>query len=162
MRKILPWLVGALVTLMAAFGISQVGAQQTTTPPIVAIACAYNTSPPAQTTGNFYLVQCGPSGGSPVVYTKPGALAPLGYQQISAGTLAASTSLTVPAGATFAVVQVEASTVRWRDDGTAATATVGMILTPGSTLTLSGAAELAAVQFILQSGSPILDVSYYK
>lgn len=99
---------------------------------------------------------------SVAVVSKPNNYAPLGYQQITAGTLASSTTLTVPATSTIAVIQVEAAGVRWRDDGTAPTATVGMLLAPGNTLTLSGAAELAAVAFILSSGSPILDVSYYK
>ena len=105
-----------------------------------------------------------PVSGSSVgpIYTKPGAYAPLGYQQITAGTLASATPLTVPAGATIAVVESEAASVRWRDDGTAPTATVGMILAPNNVLTLSGAAELAAVQFILLSGSPLVDISYYK
>ena len=97
------------------------------------------------------------------IYVKPGAYTPLGYQQITAGTLASSTPLTVPANATIAIVQAEAAGVRWRDDGTAPTATVGMILPAnGPPMIFSGAAELAAVAFILQSGSPILDISYYR
>lgn len=99
---------------------------------------------------------------SVAVVSKPNALAPLGYQQITAGTLASATSLTVPSGATIAIAQVETANVRWRDDGTAPTATVGMILTPSTQIVFSGAVELAAAQFILQAGSPILDISYYK
>ena len=95
-------------------------------------------------------------------YIKPGAYTPLGYQQITAGTLASATALTVPTGATIAVIEVEAANVRWRDDGTSPTASVGMILSPNNVLTISGAAELAAIKFILQSGSPILDISYYN
>ncbi len=85
---------------------------------------------------------------------------PVGFQQISAATLAASTPLTVPAGATVAFVNAEAAGVRWRDDGTAPTATIGVILGAGQQLIYSG--NLTAIQFILQSGSPILDVEYYK
>lgn len=38
-------------------------AQAVTTPPVVAMACAYNTTPPNGTDKTFQLVQCGPSGG---------------------------------------------------------------------------------------------------
>lgn len=87
--------------------------------------------------------------------------APLGYQQISATTLAAATALTVPAGANFALIRVEAANVRWRDDGTAPTATVGMLLLDtDAPLEYSG--ELSAITFILAASSPILNVAYYR
>lgn len=89
---------------------------------------------------------------------------PLGYQQILAATLAASTPLTLPtplAGVIpgLAIIQVNGANVRWRDDGTAPTATVGMTLTDGSELDYVG--DLTMIRFILVSGSPIIDVSYY-
>ena len=105
----------------------------------------------------------GNASGTPIpVVSKPGTYIPLGYQQISAATLATATPLTIPAGAVIALVIPEAAGVRWRDDGTAPTAAIGMIQSSGQPMTFSGAAELAALQFILQSGSPILDISYYK
>lgn len=83
---------------------------------------------------------------------------PLGYQQITS--LASATNLTPPpARATAALVTVETAGVRWRDDGTPPTATIGMPLSAGQSFTYYG--NLSAIQFIAQSGSPVLDVSYY-
>lgn len=85
----------------------------------------------------------------------------LGYQQITAATLAAATPLTVPAGANFAIIAADAAEVRWRDDGVAPTASVGMPLSnTGAPLEYSG--PLSKIQFIALTGSPILNVSYYK
>lgn len=89
------------------------------------------------------------------------ALAPKGYQQISAATLAAATALTVPGGSTAAVVTSDTAGVRWRDDGTNPTAAIGMPIAAGQSYTFNGAAQLAAIKFILQSGSPVLNISYY-
>jgi hypothetical protein len=86
---------------------------------------------------------------------------PLGYQQISAATLATATALTVPTGATVAVVQPDTAAVRWRDDGTAPTGAIGMQILAGATVAFGGA-SLTAVKFILTTGgSPVLNVSYY-
>jgi hypothetical protein len=87
---------------------------------------------------------------------------PLGFQQISAVTLASATGLTVPTGATCAYVSVDTASVRRRDDGTAPTTSIGMLLTAGSVLTFSGLANLSAVKFILVTGgSPVVNVSFY-
>jgi hypothetical protein len=81
----------------------------------------------------------------------------LGYQQITS--LSASTALTVPSGATLAVVIPEAYAVRWRDDGTAPTGSVGMPLAIGTTLSYDG--DLSRIRFIEQAASAKLNVSYY-
>lgn len=99
----------------------------------------------------------GTSGGS-VTPTKPGALTPLGYQQIVGP--AAATTLTVPAGATIAEVTVEGASVRWRDDGTAPTVSVGMPLAIGTFITFT--TTLSALQFIQTAATATLDISYYK
>lgn len=83
---------------------------------------------------------------------------PLGYQQIT--TLTAATKLTVPAGATMAVITAEAQAVRYRDDGVAPTATVGMPVAVGAPFQYSG--TLSAMQFIAQTSGAILNVSYYR
>lgn len=94
-----------------------------------------------------------------------GVRRPLGYQQISAATLVAATSLTIPtlpAGVVvgYTVIQVENGDVRWRDDGTAPTSSVGMTLLSGYELDYAG--DAAAIQFILIGAtSPILNISYY-
>jgi len=91
----------------------------------------------------------------------------LGYQQISS--LNTVKSLTVPSkdpvsGAairpTLAIIIAETQGVRWRDDGTAPTATVGMPLAVGVPLAYDG--PLANIQFIEQTASAILNVSYYN
>ena len=55
---------------------------------------------------------------------------PLGYRQLTVSTTAvglANATGGIPAGATRAVVQVEAQPVRWRDDGSAPTLSVGVL-----------------------------------
>ncbi len=99
---------------------------------------------------------------------------PLGYQQILAAPLAAAAvSLTIPTipngvnGVGLVVVQVEGGSVRWRDDGTAPTSTVGMLIgsSTGTAGDLAGeldyTGEIAKLQFIKSGGTPILNVSYY-
>lgn len=90
--------------------------------------------------------------------TKDGQTTPKGFQQITA--LGAVVALTPPAGATIAVVVAETSSVRWRDDGVAPTASVGMLLAAGTYLTFTDT-NLAAVQFIQTAAGAVLDVAYY-
>lgn len=88
-------------------------------------------------------------------------MTPLGHQQITAATLATAQTLTVPTGAVYALIQAASSTgvkVRWRDDGTAPTASIGMQL--GSDMWYCG--NLAAIQFIREAAGVTLEVSYYK
>jgi hypothetical protein len=100
------------------------------------------------------LVQAGAS--TPVTIIPSGK--PLGFQQITALTVAAA--FTVPAGATYALVMCTGANVNYRDDGTAPTATIGMQITAGAApIPL---ANLAALQFIQQSATAVLNVSYYK
>lgn len=83
-------------------------------------------------------------------------------QSISAGTLAAATNLSPPLGATVAQICVETAGVRYRDDGTSPTASVGMPAVAGTNpYCFQYAGPLTQVQFILISGSPTMDVSYY-
>lgn len=89
--------------------------------------------------------------------TIPGVrIVPLGYQQITS--LSTAQSLTVPSGATAAYIAPEGS-VRYRDDGAAPTAAVGMPL-PSAGLWYVG--NLSAVQVIATTGSPTVDVLYYR
>lgn len=84
---------------------------------------------------------------------------PLGYQQLTS--ITAATALTVPTGATRAMLVAEAQAVRWRDDGSAPTGSVGMILkTTDAPLEYNG--DLAALQFIASTTGAILNVAYYK
>lgn len=89
----------------------------------------------------------------------------LGYQQIT--TLSSATSLTVPykdvqglaARPSIALITPEGQAVRWRDDGVAPTATVGMPLAVGVTLQYDG--DLTQIQFIEQVGGAKINISYY-
>lgn len=81
----------------------------------------------------------------------------LGYQQITS--LSSSTALTVPSGATRAIIISESQSVRWRDDGTDPTASIGMLLPVLVTLSYDG--DLTKIRFIQQTASAILNVSYY-
>lgn len=81
----------------------------------------------------------------------------LGYQQITS--LSAATGLTVPAGATMALIIAEVQSVRWRDDGTNPTATIGMPLATSTSLSYDG--DLKSIKFIEQTASAKINVSYY-
>lgn len=82
---------------------------------------------------------------------------PLGYQQIT--DLAASTALTVPATASIALIQAEAGDARWRDDGVAPTAAVGMLLFDGAELMYNG--DLSAVRLIKVTAGTKVNISYW-
>lgn len=86
-----------------------------------------------------------------------GRFSPLGYQQITG--LSTVKSLTVPNGAVFAMIRADTQAVRWRDDGTNPTASVGVPLDADDTLHYEG--DLAALRFIEQTASAVLDVTYY-
>lgn len=80
----------------------------------------------------------------------------LGYQQLLPST---STALTAPATATYAIIQAEAQAVRWRDDGVAPTASVGMVIASGGELRYDG--NLSTIRFIEATATAKLNVSYY-
>lgn len=82
----------------------------------------------------------------------------LGYQQIVGAV--ASTALTVPAGAGMALISCAGAAVRWRDDGTAPTASVGYPLPVGGELVYT-ASNLAQLRFIETAPTATLDICYY-
>lgn len=89
-----------------------------------------------------------------------------GYQQIT--NLSSAVNLTVPqrdptglnSKPVIALITPETQGVRWRDDGVAPTATVGMPLAAGVTLQYDG--DLNKIQFIEQTASAKLNISYYS
>ncbi|RQZ14051.1 hypothetical protein DIE15_19240 [Burkholderia sp. Bp9031] len=89
--------------------------------------------------------------------TVAGALTPLGYQQLT--NLTSVGSLTPPPGARIASIQAEAGSIRYRDDGTAPTATVGMLINAGGGVDYNG--SLSAVKLIAATTGAIANVSYY-
>lgn len=82
----------------------------------------------------------------------------LGYQQIT--NLSAAVGLTVPAGANLALITCETQAVRWRDDGTDPTATVGYPLPTNAELQFTGE-QLSRLKFIEQAASAKLNICYY-
>lgn len=81
----------------------------------------------------------------------------LGYQQITG--LSSAKGLTVPQGATLAVMTPLTQAIRWRDDGTNPTASVGMPIAAGAYFSYDG--NLQNIKFIEQTASAELNVSYY-
>lgn len=84
-------------------------------------------------------------------------ITPKGYEQVTS--LSSAAGLTVPSGATVALIHAEDQNVRWRDDGTDPTTTVGMLQIAGSERWYVG--DLSAIKFIEVASSAKLNVSYY-
>ena len=82
----------------------------------------------------------------------------LGYQQITA--LSSAVSLTIPSGTTRAVIAPLTQTVRWRDDGTDPTASIGMPVPAGTYLSYDG--DLRRIRFIQATASAELNIAYYS
>ena len=89
---------------------------------------------------------------------REGRRQPLGYQQLTG--ISSSTPLTVPSGAMACLIQAEAQDIRWRDDGVAPTASIGMKLTAGGDFYYTG--DLSAVRVIQTTAGSIVNVSYYR
>ena len=89
--------------------------------------------------------------------TTPGNLRPLGYQQIT--NVSSAVGLTVPPHATLALISPETQSVRWRDDGTNPTTTVGTVLNAGDYMFYTG--YLENIKFIEITTSASLNINYY-
>lgn len=81
----------------------------------------------------------------------------LGYQQIT--DLSSAVGLTVPTGATRAIIAPLTKDIRWRDDGTNPTASVGMPVAAGTYLSYDG--DLNRIRFIQTAASAELNIVYY-
>jgi hypothetical protein len=89
----------------------------------------------------------------------------IGYEQITS--LSTATALNAPSTdanglacrPSFALISCEAAAVRWRDDGEAPTASVGMPLAAGVTLQYDG--DISRIRFIQQTPGAKLNISYY-
>lgn len=86
-------------------------------------------------------------------------LTPLGFQQIT--DVSGSTALTVPKNAKMCIIDVTGQDVRWRDDGTAPTATVGMLIDISINPTLVYEGDPNLIRLIEVSSGAVLNVSYY-
>ena len=83
---------------------------------------------------------------------------PLGYQAI---TPTASTALTVPTGAEFALIRTEVQDCRWTDDGTTPTLTVGMVLMIEDPA-MWYAGDLKALLFFNDTAGALVKINYYR
>lgn len=82
----------------------------------------------------------------------------LGYQQLTS--LSSAVGFTVPDGCVTINVQAESQNVRYRDDGTNPTSTVGMILYAGAIVPIS-AANFSSMKFIETAAGAKLNISCY-
>ena len=100
------------------------------------------------------------------VFSFPPPLPALGYCQLSVGgTAVALTSCsggipTTASGMAIVSITVEGANIRYRDDGTAPTAAVGIPLLQGQNLPYSGS-NYTALSFIAQSGTATVDIGFY-
>jgi hypothetical protein len=97
---------------------------------------------------------------SNIVGTFPVGIKPNGYQQLTVDGTARS--LTVPAGSVRAVCVVEDNPIRWTDDGTTPTASVGSQAKADVIFTLYGKESLDAFKAIRTGSDAKLSISYYK
>lgn len=83
---------------------------------------------------------------------------PVGYQQLTVSNSAVG--LTVPPGSVRCVIVIENNAVRWRDDGTDPTASIGVPMNPTDNMNYDGA--LAKLKLI-RSGSAdaVANIAYY-
>lgn len=93
---------------------------------------------------------------------RPGRYANVGYQQITS--LSSAVGVTIPSGAdkraNCALLQAESQNVRWRDDGTDPTASVGHLLLANSDFWYDG--DLNDIKFIETSASAKVNVTFYE
>jgi hypothetical protein len=89
---------------------------------------------------------------------------PLGYMQMTSLSVAVGLGplgTVIPTNAIMCLICAEGQAVRWRDDGVAPTAAVGMPLQAGQEFQYTSN-DLTQIQFIQQAASAILNVSFYK
>ena len=83
---------------------------------------------------------------------------PIGFEQITSLGSAVGFS-NCPARTRLAFIQAEGQDVRWRDDGTNPTASVGVLITVDSILSYTG--NMSKIKFIEATAGAVLNISYY-
>ena len=85
---------------------------------------------------------------------------PLGYFQfaVDATTAEDLSQVTIPQGADWALI-IPSAAIRWRDDGTAPTAAVGMPLAAGGSLEFDS--DSRKMKLISQAGNADINVAFY-
>lgn len=129
---------------------------------------AYNSSPPTCITGTGCWLQTDINGNLKVTavssssspqYVKSGSYTSAGTDQFALA-IGTNTQLTVPVGTICAQITVETASIRRTSDTTSATTTNGTLIQVGAQWQDCG--PLAAYKFTAVSGSPTLDVEYFK
>lgn len=82
-----------------------------------------------------------------------------GYRRVT-DTASAFGMPDAPTGACRAVIQAEGQALRWRDDGAAPTAGIGMVIPAGGELRYDGA-DMSALRLIAAASGAIANISYY-
>lgn len=102
--------------------------------------------------------------GTTIVAQLTGTAGGAGTYRTSAATTSSSASLTsggIPTGATMAYLQAETANVRYRDDGAAPTTAIGNLVVSG-TVGILYPGTLSKLRFIGASGSPLLNIAFYR
>jgi hypothetical protein len=93
---------------------------------------------------------------------------PLGHAQLTvvgvvglaAALNSASGAVSVPPDAVMVLIACEVQGVRWTDDGQTPTASFGIPMAVGQEFAYSG--NLNGILFAAMTGTPVLDIAYYK
>jgi hypothetical protein len=90
-------------------------------------------------------------------------LSPAGFQRITlTGTAVSSLNSTVRSSAKILDISVETQNARYRADGTAPTATTGVLLVSGATYRLEGFNGTANMKFIAATTGAVLNIQGWK
>lgn len=103
--------------------------------------------------------------GTTIVSQASGTSGGAGVYVTSAATTSSSASLTsggIPTGAQMVFLQAETANVRYRDDGGAPTASIGNLVVAGAGGQILYGGTFSALRFIAASGSPLLNVAFYR
>jgi hypothetical protein len=103
--------------------------------------------------------------GTTIVSQSSGTAGGAGVYVTSAATTSSSASLTsggIPTGATSVFLQAETANVRYRDDGGAPTASIGNLVVAGAGGQILYGGTFSALRFIAASGSPLLNIAFYR
>ncbi len=83
---------------------------------------------------------------------------PLGFEQLAVSTTSVG-FVSIPIGATKALIDVRSNAIRWRDDGVDPTATIGVQVDADKQFWYEG--NLSEIEFIRVSSDAALNISYY-
>lgn len=89
---------------------------------------------------------------------------PKGFRTLAISTVAKSLSEAtggIPSSAIRAIISVATDAIRWRDDGTAPTASVGIYVAANASIELPSREAILAFQAIRVTNDATLNIAYY-